>query len=161
MANIITCSRVLFSLILLFTRAFSTSFYALYIMAGITDVLDGIVARKFKLESEFGEKLDTVADICFVGATLYKLLPVLKMPIWLWLWIGVIVLVKLSNIISGFLHEKTFIAKHTTLNRITGILLFLFLLSLPFLPVECGASVVCAVATMAAIHEGIQINREK
>ena len=63
MANIITCSRVLFSLILLFTKAFSTSFYALYIMAGITDVLDGIVARKFKLESEFGEKLDTVADI--------------------------------------------------------------------------------------------------
>ena len=161
MANIITCSRVLFSLILLFTKVFSTSFYALYIMAGITDVLDGIVARKFKLESEFGEKLDTVADICFVGATLYKLLPVLKMPIWLWLWIGVIVLVKLSNIISGFLHEKTFIAKHTTLNRITGILLFLFLFSLPFFPVECGASAVCAVATMAAIHEGVQINREK
>ena len=98
MANIITCSRVLFSLILLFTKAFSTSFYALYIMAGITDVLDGIVARKFKLESEFGEKLDTVADICFVGATLYKLLPVLKMPIWLWLWICVIVLLKLELI---------------------------------------------------------------
>lgn len=160
MANIITCSRVLFSLILLFTKAFSTSFYALYIMAGITDVLDGIVARKFKLESKFGEKLDTVADICFVGATLYKLLPVLKMPIWLWLWIGVIVLLKLTNIILGFLRQHTFVAKYTVSNRITGILLFLFPFSLPFLPVECGASVVCAVATMAAIQERVQINRE-
>lgn len=161
MANIITSIRIICSIFLLFTRAFSSAFYILYIMAGITDVLDGVVARKFNLESSFGEKLDTVADICFVGATLYKLLPVLKMPIWLWLWIGVIVLVKLINIISGFLHEKTFIAKHTTLNRITGILLFLFLFSFPFFPVECGASAVCAVATMAAIHEGIQINREK
>ena len=161
MANIITCSRVLFSLILLFTKAFSTSFYALYIMAGITDVLDGIVARKFKLESEFGEKLDTVADICFVGATLYKLLPVLKMPIWLWLWICVIVLLKLANIISGFWRQNTFVAKHTSANRITGIFFFLFPFSLPFLPVECGASVVCAMGTVAAIHEGVQINREK
>jgi len=161
MANIITSLRIVCSFILLFTNIFSPSFYVLYIMAGITDVLDGIVARKFKLVSKFGENLDTVADICFVGATLYKVLLILEMPIWLWLWIGVIVLVKLINIISGFLHEKTFIAKHTTLNRITGILLFLFLFSLPFFPVECGASAVCAVATMAAIHEGIQINKEK
>ena len=116
MANIITSSRVLFSLILLFTKAFSTSFYVLYIMAGITDVLDGIVARKFKLESEFGEKLDTVADICFVGATLYKLLPVLKMPIWLWLWICVIVLLKLANIISGFWRQNTSCPRRSSKN---------------------------------------------
>ena len=161
MANIITCSRVLFSLILLFTKAFSPSFYALYIIAGISDVLDGIVARKFNLESSFGEKLDTAADICFVGATLYKLLPVLKMPIWLWLWICVIVLLKLANIISGFWRQNTFVAMHTFANRVTGILFFLLPLSLPFLPVECGAGVVCAVATIAAIHERIQINREK
>ncbi len=149
------------SIVLLFTRAFSSAFYILYIMAGITDVLDGVVARKFKLESKFGEKLDTVADVCFVGATLYKLLPAVKIPIWLWLWIGAIVLLKLTNIISGFWRQNTFVAKHTSANRITGILFFLFPFSLPLLPVECGASVVCAMGTVAAIHEGIQINREK
>ncbi len=161
MANIITSSRVLCSLILLFTKAFSPSFYALYIIAGISDVLDGVVARKFNLESSFGEKLDTVADACFVGATLYILLPAVKIPIWLWLWIGAIVLLKLTNIISGFWRQNTFVAKHTSANRITGIFFFLFPFSLPFLPVECGASVVCAMGTVAAIHEGIQINREK
>ena len=82
MANIITCSRVLFSLILLFTKAFSTSFYALYIMAGITDVLDGIVARKFKLESEFGEKLtwSTVfTNFLLIKAKIFKVRQYLEM----------------------------------------------------------------------------------
>ena len=153
MANIITGSRVLFSLILLFTKTFSTSFYTLHILAGISDVLDGIVARKFKLQSKFGEKLDTVADICFVGATLYKLLSVVKLPIWLWLWICVVVLLKLANIISGFWRKTTFIAMHTFANRVTGILFFLFPFTLPILPVECGAGVVCVIATIAAMHE--------
>lgn len=161
MANIITSIRIICSMVLLFSRVFSSAFYILYIMAGITDVLDGVVARKFKLESKFGEKLDTAADICFVGATLYKLIPAMQMPIWLWLWIGAIVLIKLINIISGFLWQNTFVAKHTSANRITGILFFLFPFSLSFLPVECGASVVCAMGTVAAIHEGIQINTEK
>ena len=157
MANIITSIRIVCSIILLFTNLSSPPFYALYITAGISDVLDGIVARKFKLESKFGEKLDTVADICFVGATLYKLLPVLKIPVWLWLWICVIVLLKLANIVSGFLRQNTFCAKHTFANKITGILFFLFPFLLPILSVEFGASVVCAVATIAAIHEGTQI----
>lgn len=51
MANIITGIRVLFSLILLFTKAFSPTFYALYIIAGMSDVLDGIVARKLNLKA--------------------------------------------------------------------------------------------------------------
>lgn len=161
MANIITGIRVLFSLILLFTKAFSPTFYALYIIAGMSDVLDGIVARKLNLESKFGEKLDTAADICFVGATLYKLIPAMQMPIWLWLWIGAIVLIKLTNIISGFLHQKTFVVKHTAANKITGILFFLLPFSLSFLPLECGVTIVCTMATIAAIHEGVYIKREK
>ncbi len=42
MANIITSIRIICSIFLLFTRAFSSAFYILYIMAGITDVLDGV-----------------------------------------------------------------------------------------------------------------------
>ncbi len=156
MANYITGSRILFSVILLFTKAFSPAFYALYIIAGVSDVLDGIVARKFDLESRFGEKLDTIADVCFVGATLCKLLFSIQMPIWLWLWIGTVLLIKLTNIISGFLYQKMFVAKHTTANKITGILFFLFPFSLSFLPLEFSGTVVCAMATVAAIQERYQ-----
>ena len=101
-ANFITGSRILFSVILLFTNAFSPTFYALYILAGISDVLDGIVARKLNIESRFGEKLDTIADICFVGVTLYKLLSSIQISIWLWVWIGAVLLIKLTTILSFF-----------------------------------------------------------
>ena len=37
-----------------------------------------------------GAKLDTVADILFVVAAAYKLLPVLEISKSIWIWIGVI-----------------------------------------------------------------------
>ena len=161
MANFITGIRILLSFILLFTKIFSPTFYAAYIIAGISDVLDGIVARKFNLQSSFGEKLDTIADICFVGVTLYKLLPAVQIPTWVWVWLGIIVFIKLTNILSGFLHQKTFVAKHTAANKITGILLFLFPFSLPLLPLAYSATAVCSMATIAAIHEGIHMKTDK
>ena len=68
MANIITIIRILCSIVLLFCPAFSSTFYAFYITAGISDMVDGWVARKTNTVSEFGSKLDTVADIIFVCA---------------------------------------------------------------------------------------------
>ena len=161
MANFITGIRILLSFILLFTKIFSPTFYAAYIIAGISDVLDGIVARKFNLQSSFGEKLDTIADICFVGVTLYKLLPAMQIPMWLWVWLSIIVFIKLANILSGFMLQKTFVTKHTVANKLTGILLFLFPFSLSLLPLEYGAIAVCSMATIAAIHEGIYMKTDK
>ena len=160
MANFITGIRIVLSFILLFTKIFSPTFYAAYIIAGISDVLDGIVARKWNLQSSFGEKLDTIADICFVGAILYKLLPAMQIPLWLWLWLGIIALLKFTNILHGFIRQKTFVAKHTVANKITGILLFLFPFSLSFLPLEYSAIAVCSMATIAAIHEGNYISKK-
>ena len=161
MANFITGIRIIFSFMLLFTTLFSPTFYAVYIIAGISDVLDGIVARNFNLVSSLGEKLDTIADICFVGVTLYKLLPAMQILMWLWVWLGIIFFIKLANIMSGFMLQKTFVAKHTAANKITGILLFLFPFSLPLLPLEYSATAVCSMATIAAIHEGIYMKTDK
>ena len=66
-ANFVTSLRIVFSLIMLYFPVFSPGFYACYLLAGITDMVDGSVARRFGTESEFGEKLDTVADTIFVA----------------------------------------------------------------------------------------------
>ena len=65
MANIITFVRILCSIAILFCPVFSVAFYSLYITAGLTDMIDGWVARKTNTVSEFGAKLDTVADFVF------------------------------------------------------------------------------------------------
>ncbi|MBR1451302.1 MAG: CDP-alcohol phosphatidyltransferase family protein, partial [Lachnospiraceae bacterium] len=62
MANIITLIRIMLSISLLFCKALSPTFYALYIAAGVSDMIDGAAARITETVSEFGSKLDTIAD---------------------------------------------------------------------------------------------------
>ena len=160
-ANIITGIRVLCSIAILFYPAFSVAFYSLYITAGLTDMIDGWVARKTNTVSEFGAKLDTIADIVFLVVCLVKLLPVLEPPVWLHVWIGVIAIIKIINIVSGFVVQKHFVAVHSVMNKVAGALLFVFPLTIPFIDVKYSAAAVCFIATFAAIQEGHFIRKRK
>ena len=154
MANLITGIRILCSVALLFFPAFSPAFYTLYIVAGVSDMIDGTVARKTGTASAFGSKLDTAADLILVTVCLIKLIPALDMPIWLLIWIAVIALIKAINIISGYVMHKAFVAAHTVMNKITGVLLFLLPLTCTVIDLKYSGALVCAVATFAAIQEG-------
>lgn len=154
MANIITGSRIALSIAMLFFPAFSPGFYALYLTAGLTDIIDGTVARKTGTVGEFGSRLDTIADTVFAAVCLIKLLPVLKLPVWLYVWIGLIALIKVVNVVSGFAVRKKWIALHTVMDKVTGILLFALPLTVSFIEPKYSAAVVCAVATFAAVQEG-------
>ena len=153
-ANLITGVRILCSIALLFCQPFSPPFIVLYLIAGITDMTDGAMARKTNTTSELGAKLDTAADFVFVAVCLWKLLPDLAVPLWLWTWIVLIVLIKMINMISGYVIQKSFVAIHTIMNKFTGILLFILPLTLPIVELKYSAPLVCAVATFAAIQEG-------
>ena len=159
MANIITGIRIVLSIALMFCRALSPSFYALYIAAGFSDMIDGAVARKTGTVSEFGSRLDTIADIVFVAVCLIKLLPVLHVPLWLYIWIAVIAFIKVANIAVGFVGQKGLISVHSMMNKLAGGMLFVLPLTLTFIDLRCSAAVVCVVATIAAIQEGYLINR--
>lgn len=154
MANIITGLRILCSIALLFCPALSISFYVLYIAAGITDMIDGTVARKTNTVSEFGSRLDTAADFIFVAASIIKLLPVLQMATWIYVWIAVIAVIKGMNVVIGYVIHKKFVPVHSIMNKVVGFLLFILPLTLHFIEVRHSAAVVCAVATFAAIQEG-------
>ena len=162
MANLITGIRILASVGLLFCPTFSSLFYGLYLLAGISDMIDGPVARRTGTTSDFGAKLDTGADFLFVAVCLYKLLPALDVPVWLYVWIGLIALVKAANVISGYVMQKHFVALHTPMNKATGAFLFLLPLTLSFIELKYSAIPVCTVATFAAVQEGrfIRTGRE-
>ena len=136
MANLITVIRILCSIALLFCSALSPWFYVLYITAGVSDMVDGWVARKTNTVSEFGSKLDTIADIIFVVVCLVKLLPVLHLPVWIYVWIGLIACIKVFNIIYGYAVRKQFLADHSILNKVTGALLFFLPLTLSVIDVQ-------------------------
>ena len=153
-ANIITGSRIALSLPLLFIPLSSAWFYVFYMFCGLTDMIDGTIARKTETVSSFGSKLDTAADLVFMAVCAVKLLPKINICIWLWIWIAVIAIVKVTNIVIGFIRRKKLVALHTVLNKTTGLLLFFMPLTLQFIVPTYSLAVVCTVATIAALQEG-------
>lgn len=123
-------------------------------------MIDGAVARKTGTVSEFGSKLDTIADIVFAAVCMVKLLPVLNIPVWLYIWVSVIALIKAANIAAGYIRQKQFVAVHSVINKVTGGLLFIFPLTPAFIDLKYSAAVVCAVATIAAVHECYMITEK-
>lgn len=161
MANLLTLARMALSLTLLCFPAFSAAFYILFVLAGLTDAFDGWVARKTGTASEFGSRLDTAADFVFVAACMIKLLPAVELPPYLLIWTAVIAGIKLVNLLSGFAVHRHFVVAHTALNRITGGLLFVLPMTIPFADLRYSGGIVCVAATLAAIQEGHAIRSGK
>ena len=125
---------------LLFCPALSPLFYALYIAAGFTDMIDGMLARKTNTVSEFGSKLDTMADFVLVVVCLIKLIPILNITIWVYVWVVIIAFIKVINVVSGYVVQKKFVAAHTVMNKVTGAVLFIFPLTLLIIEIRLPQS---------------------
>ena len=152
-ANIITGSRIIFCLPLLFIPLSSAWFYVFYLFCGLTDMIDGTIARKTETDSEFGARLDTVADFVFMFVCSIKILPLMHISAWLWVWIVIVALIKIFNIALVFIHTKKLISIHSMLNKTTGFALFLLPLSLTFVEITYSIAAICVLATIAAIQE--------
>ena len=139
---------------LLLVDAMTMPFWVLYLIAGLTDMLDGFLARRWGVESKFGARLDSLADFVFVLVVGYKLFPWLKLPATLWMMIGLIALVKMINAISSFVVKHRIEFLHTKANKLTGFLLFVCVMTIGqsyFVPV---AWMIACIALFAAIQEG-------
>ena len=155
--NIITCSRILFSLCFLFFPTFSTGFYLFYTLAGLTDLLDGTVARRTDSETELGSKLDTAADWVFIITALVKVVPSLDIPLWLLIWVIAILIMKVVNVVYGFRLHGGFVAIHSTVNKIAGLLVFLYPFTVPYMAIVYPSVVLCVVASIATVQEFVLI----
>ena len=154
MANVLTIGRIALSIALLIPATFSPAFFALYVLAGATDMLDGYIARRTGTESDLGAKLDSIADLILVVVCLVKILPAIPVPTWLWIWAAAIVLVKAVNAISGFVVEKRLVMPHTMANKVAGFVVFLVPFAIPLFGITVPAIIACAIATFAAVQEG-------
>ena len=162
-AHIITSCRILCSMGILCFPAFSPEFYTMYFLCGFSDMIDGTIARKTNAVTEFGSKLDTVADFVFVAVCLIKLLPLVYISAWLWIWIAVIAVIKATNVVWGFVCRKKLVDYHSVFNKATGLLLFLLPFTLQSVEPTYSFAVVCIIATIAAFQEGydtIKTNNE-
>ena len=150
--NVISVLRIAGSIGLLFCDVAGWMFWALYALCGISDMVDGWLARNLQAESKTGAVLDSVADIVFVACCAIRLFPALKIPVWLWIWAGMIVIIKMVNQVSALVICKRFCFPHTWANKLTGFLLFLTVPTMFWSMVPI--SIVAALAMFAAVQEG-------
>ena len=71
--NIITLLRIAGSIGLLLCDVTGVVFWIIYGLCGISDIVDGWLARKLKCVTRTGALLDSVADICFVDGNLIEI----------------------------------------------------------------------------------------
>ena len=118
--NLLSALRIALCLPLLLVDAMTMPFWTLYLIAGLTDMLDGFLARRWGVESKFGARLDSMADFVFVLAVGYKLFPWLKLPAALWMMIGLIALAPQPSIAMSPLGSKSSVLTPTSLMEKNG-----------------------------------------
>lgn len=108
-ANVLTSMRIALSGVLLLLEPLGTAFCCVYVLAGLTDMLDGPIARKTGTDSRVGAVLDSAADLIFMAAACAKLLPVYwaQIPAWLLISAAFVLYLKMKNAIACFAMHKS------------------------------------------------------
>ena len=119
----------------------------MYLLCGLSDMLDGALARRLKAESELGSKLDSLSDLALVIVCAVRLLPGLELVVWAWVWIGVIAAVKL------LCYAAAKEIPHTKLNKLTGACLFALLPVVLLWERNFTVIFLCALASLSAAQE--------
>ena len=166
LVNIITLSRIIIALIIfyLFTRNDSyLLILILFFIAGISDYLDGYLARKYNLVSSIGEILDPIADKILIVFLFFGL--AINLSSYLIGFAGSIIIARElwvsalrdfnarnSNLDAT---RVTFLAKIKTTIQLFTILIYLIGLSTQFMLLIVLADILLVIATLVTIYTGI------
>lgn len=151
--NSISFCRIILSLLLFFVQPLSAVFYGIYLLCGLSDILDGFIARKTGTTSRFGAKIDSFADFIMVCVCIVVLFPIINPQSAIVIWIILIGIIKLTSMAVILKKYKTFAILHTYGNKFTGLLLFFFPMMLPFSDSTVLMATICVVASLTAIEE--------
>lgn len=152
--NLLSCLRIAGSVLLLLLPAMQPAFYAVYAACGLSDMLDGFLARRLGVASRLGSILDSAADLLFLCVSALKIVPQYRFPFWIWVAVCGILFVRLCTLFIVFAKSRRLtLPLHTNANRLTGLLLYLFAPILNSCMGSCLLIVLCCVAAFAAVQE--------
>ncbi len=124
--NILTLLRIVGSLCLIFISYDTAAFFIIYSLSGISDALDGFIARRTGQITALGSKLDSIADLLLYSVMGIKILPLLLklLPAWLWVMTLIVIFIRILAYVAAAVRFKRFASIHTYLNKATGLMLF-------------------------------------
>lgn len=126
--NILSSIRILLAIAIIFIEPMSLAFFIVYGIAGLTDPLDGFIARRFHLESRIGSVIDSVADWALQLIMAIRILPYLLGILEWWNWVIILIPFTLHMIayVVCFVKFRCFSSVHTYMNKLMSATVFLF-----------------------------------
>lgn len=124
-------------------------FLTFYLLAGITDVADGYIARKYEWTSRTGAILDSLADTVFYLIVLSLI--ALHSPTAItgnWQWIALVLALKSASVITSLIRFHKVVFIHTVANKILGFIIFL---AAPFVVLALPAIIIKALFIVALL----------
>ena len=161
--NCITILRIIGTASLIFITPLSVPFFIIYTVSGISDVLDGTIARLTKNETTFGKRLDSIADLAFYAVMLIKTFPILwfKLPHSIWYWVSLVIVMRLLFYIMGLIKYGHVPSSHSIVNKLTGFVLFCvpYILNAVFFTPYCWG--ICLISSIGTLQDISQLTSKK
>ena len=154
-ANFITLLRIPLAFGMIFFPVFSIEYYIFFSLAGITDAIDGPIARKMGTSGRLGAQIDSVADITFFVIALAKMIPyalenlnsVSKAMF------VIVIALRVFCYIAEVVKFKRMVSLHTYLNKATSVSMFIGIYFIPFIGISIPCIIGCSFAMLAVAEE--------
>ena len=154
--NLLSASRLFFLPVLFYfvLTDMRLSFLIGFILIGSTDFFDGLIAKKFNMQTNFGQMLDSVADIFFYIATcwfFFMLYPEYLVPNF-GLLIAFFSVYFLSFVVS-IIRIKKPIQMHTSILRYNAVLVYALIILSYFYNTTYFVSLILIIFIIGFIEE--------
>gem|GEM_PF-4828839 len=113
------------SVLLFVVKPLSAVYFLLYFICVISDIADGIVARRLNISSESGASLDSTADLIFALSVFFTVIPQLIINKIFIIIIIITAVLRLSALATGVIKFKRVTLWHTLSDKTAGVSLVL------------------------------------
>lgn len=151
--NILSTARIFLCLPLLILEPFSLGFMLLYTTAGITDMIDGPIARRTGHVTALGANLDGAADFLFALIVVIRILPAIEIAPWIVALIFVVIGMKCLSLFIAYIRHKELVLLHTYANKFAAFALFLFPLFYFVMNTTLLLMILIVIASLAFLEE--------
>ncbi|MDC7126676.1 MAG: CDP-alcohol phosphatidyltransferase family protein [Spirochaetales bacterium] len=151
--NIISISRIILSLLLLCLFKNPVMFVVIYLLAGLSDILDGFIARRYRLESDLGARLDSLGDLVFyIILGVYLVIEQRDLLLFYLIPIAAVFITRILSLILGLARHKKLTLIHTIANKTAGLLIFMLPIML-ILKQNYFLALAIVIALLSSIEE--------
>ncbi|MCK9599212.1 MAG: CDP-alcohol phosphatidyltransferase family protein [Sphaerochaeta sp.] len=152
--NILSLSRIGLSFSLFFVAQQPVFVFWIIVACGVTDALDGFLARRLHCESDLGARLDSLGDLLFFSALVFYVVRYQMDIIQTYMpGIYAIFIIKSLTLVVCTIKNRTTYSLHTYGNKLTGILVVMAICLILLTGKGHFTAVLVAVGVLSALEE--------